>query len=963
MKKLLLTLCFVIVFVVFALNVRATGNASDAVVIHDIEEFSVDENYVSFVGWAFILNYHNNYDGNNAVITITAKNGKGGTVVAQEATDEQFDSKLQNEGAAIKKDTSLNMALYLANCYKKNNENRENYTSDQSCVQSYNEASCELGVAETSCHYDNAHFTAKFDTKKLIENLGTDSDIYFEIKISINQSVTKDTNIAVWSGAVTGDYDNGFRVTIQNEEKNVGVEIKSSSTARIRVSNGRVLDFNEHLKHMYGSTFKWKKDGEYEISARNVHDDYDNLNLYELKYGLPASNKTECSSSSYCTCYATNRNNNSENVNGRTCQSSQHSTKGIYINGNPIPGGSGSTGYAMPSWLTVDGKVILKFTSEDSEEVPRRCDSEHSNDPNMEECADEINYYQVKNADVDVSFTVTNNDTSYSALSKKSDSEKGNCSKNLDVDVTSKVSITQEGTATFYKSFTSDIYGGGGFVFEPNYVGKASYEICDNSLNYSVSELYAVCPSKSFNYNGNDLYEALGISAIGGRYYKNNVVLTRTVNSITKTVTFCESSSAPYPYTCYEYYYGSSIAGSYSYSSLGAKCNYTLSSSSLDSSIHNYKSYDNVYGLIYTYSAANKNLCESYYKDQGYSWFRPSTNHVEGCYKTDYGYSKDSTSVDYLDASYSETQTSCATTTSSISCTYNDCTLKIKNEFEKEMALSYLVETSDLKDTSTGLSVSAKTEVNDPNDATADNETYINYGTWKNDYEKLSSWAPNTEISYTQEFVKPYSCINRYTAEVTYDNSLSCDDDEIDGEGKIFIPLKQSSTKKFKYRVNLQKLSMITIMSNDSDKWYLSYECGLNCDQRLYDDSSGQYKFIYRPIDLQNAFPTTVNSGRLPGTNWEILVADTSSYTELVTDGRKDSDKIEYTVILTPDRISQLKTATEYNKYTYNDMSSIDLTGKSEILDDLILDGFATRSSTLYYNALGECTNQCWNPE
>lgn len=221
------------------------------------------------------------------------------------------------------------------------------------------------------------------------------------------------------------------------------------------------------------------------------------------------------------------------------------------------------------------------------------------------------------------------------------------------------------------------------------------------------------------------------------------------------------------------------------------------------------------------------------------------------------------------------------------------------------------------------------------------------------------------------------ACINKYDPfNVVYiDANKSCDTLEqkdyvvgyIDGGVRYYIPLKYPDTDSSKVKFTFNASSgNISIVDNISGS--LSYSCGVNVEQKIYNTpsssggssggsggsgtGSGGYKFVYRPIDLSNPFPN-----RDPSSNWTAFVN-----TSLKKGGSGAYDKYmkrditEYSTTLTASTIEKIKTMndTEIQKNSnYNSLNTISLSGKSQLLSDII--GKDRKSN---YNKLGECNRE-----
>lgn len=247
-------------------------------------------------------------------------------------------------------------------------------------------------------------------------------------------------------------------------------------------------------------------------------------------------------------------------------------------------------------------------------------------------------------------------------------------------------------------------------------------------------------------------------------------------------------------------------------------------------------------------------------------------------------------------------------------------------------------------------------------------------GNWTGNIVLPEAWYPGEEnkVSYKIEFEPYLSCINARTARVDYFPYVEGDSCEkhntdkityIDGTRFYYVPLKTNLENKSNYifpvslkipDISLIKSYALTQPENAGRmKWSLEYKCGVNCDQNLYNEK-GNFKFIYRPIDMSNPFPKIVNENRQIGKNWETFMSDKNAIEDKMN--RKEDNK-EYTVMLTPTLITEIKNYNDNKNYT-----SLDT-----IYDSGISDFLKTRNILNMkqdnYNKLGYCTDECWLTE
>lgn len=189
------------------------------------------------------------------------------------------------------------------------------------------------------------------------------------------------------------------------------------------------------------------------------------------------------------------------------------------------------------------------------------------------------------------------------------------------------------------------------------------------------------------------------------------------------------------------------------------------------------------------------------------------------------------------------------------------------------------------------------------------------------------------------------ACINRKTGKVRYVTGGSCTEDEVEGGNKYYIPLKDPD-ETFNFRITSGNISTMTTTTLDG-------MCGVTVKQKLYDKTTGKYKFVYRPVDLLTDPQTTVFPGRSPASNWVILKNTENASRTGQYDLLMKRDKVEYSAKLDTANIINIKNINENNK-NYATFNTINNSGKSTILDSLGV----TRSSNTAYNKLGECNRK-----
>lgn len=172
----------------------------------------------------------------------------------------------------------------------------------------------------------------------------------------------------------------------------------------------------------------------------------------------------------------------------------------------------------------------------------------------------------------------------------------------------------------------------------------------------------------------------------------------------------------------------------------------------------------------------------------------------------------------------------------------------------------------------------------------------------------------------------PESEVKLGTGEVTYKNSI--------GEGinnEFYTPIKYNGklymSAKFENLTAINGINLDGWMKNITvtydGKRNRASNCEINTYPRFYNSDNKTYKFIYRPIDINNPFPN-----RNAGVNWY------SWYEEPANKNRLESsyDEVEYQIELDNQRIIKIK---EYNNnHSYLDWYGISDSGKSDFVRD-----------------------------
>ena len=161
-------------------------------------------------------------------------------------------------------------------------------------------------------------------------------------------------------------------------------------------------------------------------------------------------------------------------------------------------------------------------------------------------------------------------------------------------------------------------------------------------------------------------------------------------------------------------------------------------------------------------------------------------------------------------------------------------------------------------------------------------------------------------------FFLPSSVLENFNGTVNYLE----DENKANINNKYYIPLDAKNYEVSVKLENLSRLSETQAKKDSKDKnkvwfgtWNIDTNCLLKVTNRIYEPSGGgeengkvKYKFIYRPISLNNPFPN-----RFPGVNW---------YTWYITEGNKDKKTLE-------DSYNNLDYYTELDNKTISEIKSI----------------------------------------
>lgn len=195
--------------------------------------------------------------------------------------------------------------------------------------------------------------------------------------------------------------------------------------------------------------------------------------------------------------------------------------------------------------------------------------------------------------------------------------------------------------------------------------------------------------------------------------------------------------------------------------------------------------------------------------------------------------------------------------------------------------------------------------------------------------EQKGDIISNGKVITTCTIFLPESEVKLGTGKVTYENDIK-KDKGINNE--FYTPIKYNGelymSAKFENLTAINGINLDGWMKNITvtydGKRNRASNCIVNTYPRFYEEDNKTYKFIYRPIDINNPFPN-----RNAGVNWY------SWYEEPANKNRLESsyDKVEYQMELDNQSVSKIK---EYNKdKNYLDWKGInEKTGKSDFVRD-----------------------------
>lgn len=212
------------------------------------------------------------------------------------------------------------------------------------------------------------------------------------------------------------------------------------------------------------------------------------------------------------------------------------------------------------------------------------------------------------------------------------------------------------------------------------------------------------------------------------------------------------------------------------------------------------------------------------------------------------------------------------------------------------------------------------------------------------------SWPVGSSRSGTVSFSLFNTCIDIYNPfTVKYVANGQCDNNEIEGGAKYYIPLragtKNDPTGIYPFKATVDSVSILTGLN-----WKLEVSCQFNYTQKMFDEGDGSgRKYDYRPIDMSNPFPNASGIGTIPS-NWQLFMSKQDLINKYM-----NKNNVEYEVDLTLEDINKIKQLSNSCEYRYSDLRTISPEGKSSELDD-----YGIKIENNNYNELGKCIKDCW---
>ena len=188
--------------------------------------------------------------------------------------------------------------------------------------------------------------------------------------------------------------------------------------------------------------------------------------------------------------------------------------------------------------------------------------------------------------------------------------------------------------------------------------------------------------------------------------------------------------------------------------------------------------------------------------------------------------------------------------------------------------------------------------------------------------QRFGEFTAGNEVTTICTIFLPNSTIEDYTGKVTYNSDISNNNGI---SNKYYTPLTYSGT--YSVYATLKNLNVLNTTNDSQFKDFdLTFDdpesCTVNVYNRLYEKDSTNYKFIYRPINLNNPFPD-----RNAGVNWYEWYSKDSNKKRL----QESYSKLQYQVTLDNQTVAKIK---DYNtNYNYLEWDNIE-NGESKFIDE-----------------------------
>ena len=187
--------------------------------------------------------------------------------------------------------------------------------------------------------------------------------------------------------------------------------------------------------------------------------------------------------------------------------------------------------------------------------------------------------------------------------------------------------------------------------------------------------------------------------------------------------------------------------------------------------------------------------------------------------------------------------------------------------------------------------------------------------------QRFGEFTAGNEVTTICTIFLPNSTIEDYTGKVTYNSDISNNNGI---SNKYYTPLNYSGTSSV-----YATLKTLNVLNTTNDSQFKDFDltfddpesCTVDVYNRLYEKDSTNYKFIYRPIDLNNPF-----QDRHAGVNWYEWYSKPSHKKRL----QESYSKLKYQVTLDNQTVAKIK---DYNtNHNYLEWDNIE-NGESKFID------------------------------